>query len=140
MPMKADLGSTHGPSGPTRRRDVFEHVWVDTTPDVLDDGVLYLSARFNTVIHRCACGCGFHVVTPLAPKQWTLSYDGRTVSLHPSIGNDQLPCGSHYWVVRSRARWVEDDVVGGEGASSSTSPWYRRLRAWVLGNGVAREG
>ena len=51
--------------------------FVDYVPKQLDDGVLYVSIRFGTVVHRCACGCGEEVVTPLGPSEWTLTYDGR---------------------------------------------------------------
>ena len=61
--------------------------FVDHIPEQLDDGVLYVSMRFGTVVHRCACGCGEVVVTPLGPVEWRLTYDGRTISLEPSIGN-----------------------------------------------------
>ena len=60
--------------------------FVDHIPEQLGDGVLYVSMRFGTVVHRCACGCGKEVVTPLGPAEWRLTYDGRTVSLEPSIG------------------------------------------------------
>ena len=80
--------------------------FVDYVPKQLDDGVLYVSIRFGTVVHRCACGCGEEVVTPLGPSEWTLTYDGRTVSLAPSIGNWSFPCRSHYWIDEGNVRWA----------------------------------
>ena len=70
----------------------LRHEFVDHIPEQLDDGVLYVSIRFGTVVHRCACGCGEEVVTPLGPAEWRLTYDGRTVSLEPSVGNWSFPC------------------------------------------------
>ena len=32
-------------------------------------------------------------------------YDGRT-TLHPSIGNWNFPCRSHYWIRRDRVEWA----------------------------------
>lgn len=87
------------------RVDVFSHLFVDRIPDSLEDRTLYISIGFATAVHRCACGCGHEVVTPLSPVDWALVFDGETVSLRPSIGNWSFPCQSHYWIVRNRVRW-----------------------------------
>ena len=39
---------------------------VEFIPKVLDEGVLYISRRFNTASHLCCCGCSFKVVIPVA--------------------------------------------------------------------------
>ncbi|MGN5478201.1 DUF6527 family protein [Cupriavidus basilensis] len=36
------------------------------------------------------------VVTPFTPTDWRMTYDGATVSLHPSVGNWNQRCRSHY--------------------------------------------
>jgi hypothetical protein len=84
----------------------FEHRFVEFIPEVLDEGVLYVSVTYTTVLHKCACGCGIEVVTPLSPTFWRMTFDGETISLYPSIGNWNFPCRSHYWVDRSRVRWA----------------------------------
>ena len=84
----------------------LRHEFLDHIPEQLDDGVLYVSIRFGTVVHRCACGCGEEVVTPLGPVEWRLIYDGRTVSLTPSIGNWSFACRSHYWIDEGIVRWA----------------------------------
>ncbi|MDE2770284.1 MAG: DUF6527 family protein [Bacteroidota bacterium] len=84
----------------------LRHEFVDYIPKQLDDNVLYVSFRFGTVVHRCACGCGEEVVTPLGPAEWELTYDGDSVSLAPSIGNWSFPCRSHYWVEKGSVRWA----------------------------------
>lgn len=93
----------------------LRHEFVDYIPGQLDDGVLYVSMRFGTVVHRCACGCGEEVVTPLGPAEWRLTYDGRTISLAPSVGNWSFRCRSHYWIDEGRVRWArgfsEDEVA-----------------------------
>ena len=61
--------------------------FVNYAPEALDDGVLYVSIPFTTVVHRCCCGCGNEVVTPLDPTDWEMTFDGKSVSLSPSIGN-----------------------------------------------------
>jgi hypothetical protein len=89
------------------RIDQVRHEFVEFIPSVLQDGVLYVSIPYATVVHRCCCGCGREVVTPLAPTDWTLVYDGDSISLKPSIGNWGLLCRSHYWIIRNRIRWAK---------------------------------
>ena len=31
--------------------------FVDSFPDKLEEGILYISLRFNTAVHLCGCGC-----------------------------------------------------------------------------------
>ena len=88
------------------RIDSLRHEFVSHVPDILEDGVLYVSVPFNIVMHRCCCGCGNEIVTPLDPADWQMAFDGKSVSLYPSIGNWQLACQSHYWVERNRVRWA----------------------------------
>ena len=88
--------------------------FVDMVPDVdlMEGDVLYVSMPYATAIHKCACGCGSETVTPLAPDEWSLIYDGETISLTPSIGNQRLECGSHYWIRQNKVDWVVDDERG----------------------------
>lgn len=83
----------------------LEPEFVETFPTPLVPGILYVSIEFTTCAHLCACGCGEEVITPLSPAQWSLTYDGRDVSLRPSVGNWSLACQSHYVVDRGRVRW-----------------------------------
>jgi Family of unknown function (DUF6527) len=80
--------------------------FVKYVPDELEDGVVYVSVEYTTAVHSCCCGCGNKVVTPLSPAQWTLAFDGETLSLSPSIGNGALPCNSHYYITRNMVRWA----------------------------------
>lgn len=77
-------------------------VFVETVPEELEDGVLYISIRYKTAAHKCACGCGMKVATPIHPTAWEMHWDGRAVSLSPSIGNWQFPCRSHYLIRRNK--------------------------------------
>lgn len=74
--------------------------YVESFPKSLEDGVLYISRSFGTACHRCCCGCGTKIVTPLRPTEYRLTVVGGRVSLYPSIGNWNHPCRSHY-VIRS---------------------------------------
>lgn len=79
--------------------------FVDTVPDDLEEGVLYISMEYGTVLHKCCCGCGSEVNTPLSPASWSLKYDGEHISLNPSIGNWSFPCQSHYWIKKNVVVW-----------------------------------
>ena len=87
------------------KQTAFEHLFVDNVPADLQEGKLYVSMRYRTASHLCACGCGSKVVTPIKPPKWHLYFDGNAVSLWPSIGNWQLPCQSHYWIEHGKVRW-----------------------------------
>jgi len=83
----------------------LKHVFLDNIPDNLEDGILYISIKYATAIHKCCCGCGNQVVTPLSPVDWKLIFDGETVSLYPSIGNWNFTCQSHYWIQENEVIW-----------------------------------
>jgi len=95
----------------------FDHEFVDQIPDYLSEGILYVSMHFGMVIHRCACGCGNQTVTPLDPTDYKLIYDGETITLHPSVGNWNFPCRSHYWIRRGKVvwagEWTDDQIAAG---------------------------
>jgi hypothetical protein len=86
----------------------LRHEFVEFIPDAIEEGRIYVSIDYATAVHKCACGCGKEVVTPLSPTDWKLIFDGKTVSLDPSIGNWGFMCRSHYWVRNDRAIWAED--------------------------------
>jgi hypothetical protein len=86
----------------------FTHKFVDFIPTHLDDGIIYVSLTYATVIHLCACGCRTKVVCVLSPTDYTLAYDGETVTLWPSIGNWDFYCRSHYFISNGHVRWARD--------------------------------
>lgn len=88
------------------REIVLKHQFVEFIPEDLEQGTIYVSIRFATAAHLCICGCGNKVVTPIRPMDWTLIFDGRTISLDPSIGNWSFPCRSHYWIRKNRIKWA----------------------------------
>lgn len=90
-----------------QRKETIRHEFVEYIPEHLVDGVLYISVAYNTVAHSCLCGCREQVITPLSPTDWKLIYDGKAVSLHPSIGSWNLPCRSHYWIRAGAVQWAE---------------------------------
>ncbi len=89
-------------------RNAVTPKFVEIVPDRLQDGVLYVSMEYATAVHRCLCGCGKEVVTPLSTTDWSLTFDGDTVSLDPSVGNWGFPCRSHYWIRNNQVLWCGD--------------------------------
>jgi hypothetical protein len=86
----------------------IKHKFVQYIPDLVEERMLYISIEFGTVVHKCMCGCGNEVVTPLSPTDWELIYNGETVSLYPSIGNWGFKCKSHYWIGRSKVKFCKE--------------------------------
>ena len=89
-----------------RQPTVLVYEFVKTIPEELEERTLYVSMDYATVAHKCCCGCGREVVTPLTPTDWKLTYDGESISLSPSIGNWSFECMSHYWIEESTVRWA----------------------------------
>jgi len=89
-------------------RDTIRARFTECIPRELEQGVLYISRKYNTASHLCCCGCGLKVVTPLSQAKWQLRERDGHVSLHPSIGNWGFPCRSHYWIRDSRVIWAGD--------------------------------
>jgi hypothetical protein len=96
----------------------FVHSFVDTIPEQLAPGTLYIALHYKTIAHLCFCGCGREVVTPLSPAQWRITFNGATVSLYPSVGNWNLPCRSHYILkdgkVLEADTWSDKQVAYGQ--------------------------
>ncbi len=88
------------------RETVLAHEFVEFMPDKLKDGTVYVSVTYATAAHKCCCGCGNEVITPLSPTDWKLTFDGETISLDPSIGNWSFNCQSHYWIKNNKVRWA----------------------------------
>lgn len=89
-----------------KRPITLRHEFVEYIPDKLKDRTIYVSLAFATVAHKCCCGCGNEVVTPLSPTDWKLIFDGESVSLYPSIGNWNFACRSHYWIECNAVKWA----------------------------------
>jgi hypothetical protein len=125
-------------------RRELAHVFVSSMPEELLEGILYISIEFCTAIHRCCCGCGSKVVTPMSPVGWTLMFDGDSVSLYPSIGNWSLPCRSHYWIennsVRPARDWSESEVTRGRHRDVMDRERYfgRPRNAPLVGTGLRK--
>jgi len=120
------------------RTSSVTHVFVDSAPKVLQPATLYVSTKYRAIVHLCLCGCGEKVVLNLAPDAWSFTFDGRSISIHDSIGNVGLPCRSHYVVRKNRVTWlppligVDPKIALGAGprqpAQEESKPgWFARL-------------
>src|SRR5215207_1726442 len=83
----------------------FEFERVHYMPRELKAGVLYVSEKYGTAAHLCACGCGEKIRTPLGPAEWSVRDGSRGPSLWPSVGSWQRPCRSHYVIDNGDVRW-----------------------------------
>ncbi len=95
----------------------FRLVQVKFMPKELEEGVLYYSNEYNTAAHLCACGCRSKIRTPILETEWKISFGKDGPTLHPSIGNWQLPCRSHYVINNGHVIWAGDftaeEVING---------------------------
>ena len=86
-----------------------EHV--STKPKEMQNGVLYVMEHYNLAVHRCMCGCGEEVITPIdenggkTPGYWGWTECSGMASLHPSVGNFQFKCRSHYFLKNGKVQW-----------------------------------
>lgn len=85
----------------------ISHQFVEFIPESLDESVLYISKKYKTAAHKCFCGCGEEVITPLTPVDWSLKVVNNKVTMYPSIGNWSYSCRSHYWIQNSTIVWAE---------------------------------
>jgi Family of unknown function (DUF6527) len=104
------------------RETLLKHEFVEFIPEALNQGTIYVSIAYAIAAHKCCCGCGQEVVTPLSPAEWQLTFDGVSVSLYPSIGNWSFDCQSHYWIERNRVMWArqwsKEEIEGGRDRDS----------------------
>ena len=105
----------------------LKHEFVESFPDDLKNGTIYVSVVYATAAHKCCCGCGEKVITPISPKGWTLTFNGEVISLYPSIGNWNFGCQSHYWIKDNGIVWIDDraeedfSTAGADAASAKAA-------------------
>lgn len=96
---------------------MLQHRFVEFIPDQIEEGILFISLEYCTAIHNCMCGCGNKVVTPISPTDWQMCFNGKAVTLKPSIGNWNFKCKSHYFIrcgeIQWCSKWSEKEIVDG---------------------------
>lgn len=80
-------------------------------PEIIEEGILYISLKYGCAIHLCACGCKDKTVTAFKPEWkdgWTLTCVNDKVTLRPSIGNfaGENPYHAHYYITENRIDWL----------------------------------
>ena len=88
-----------------KRLDEIEPVFVDFIPHQLEAGKLYISERFKMTSHLCPCGCHSVVLMPLG-MEWKLTKKDGKVTLRPSVGLQDYPCKSHYYITDNKIEWL----------------------------------
>ena len=111
---------------------MMQHKFVNLIPEHIEDNVIYVSLEYCTAVHKCVCGCGCEVVTPLSPTDWELAFNGKAVSLYPSIGNWNFKCRSHYWIRKGKIIWsgqwtAEEIAVGRENDRSQKRDYFNEV-------------
>lgn len=125
----------------------FKIQHVEVMPQDLQSNILYVSLEFETAHHLCACGCGQKVRTPLSPAEWHVEETPQGVTLHPSIGNWQFPCRSHYLIQNGRVvwagQWSDSQIAAGrdrdhqklqsylDSRFRKRTNWWQRILVWL---------
>lgn len=106
----------------------IQHKFVEFIPNSPEQGILYVSVEYKTAVHLCVCGCRNKVVTPFSPTDWKMTFDGKGISLYPSIGNWSFECKSHYWIKKSKIEWSgswsDDQISTGRQADKVAKEEY----------------
>lgn len=116
------------------RTTQFRPTFVKYIPEEMKEGVLYISMEYATASHLCACGCGEKVVTPLSPDFWQMYYNGKEISLTPSIGNYEFPCQSHYFIRYNKVEWcpLTSDFNHPKRKKRKKKKMWDKVKSWKL--------
>lgn len=105
---------------------------VKFVPKTLEENILYVSKRFKVAAHKCPCGCESKIITPLGPCEWAFTKKRGKPTLHPSIGNWQLPCRSHYWIIDGKIKWsfqlTDEEIEAGRKEEQERRASYFKKR------------
>jgi hypothetical protein len=91
-----------------KRATEVQYTFVDSAPERLLPGTLYISLKYRAIVHLCLCGCNEKVLLRLDPSPdcWSFTFDGKSISIHDSVGNVGIPCRSHYIIKRNKVQWL----------------------------------
>lgn len=85
----------------------LDPVFLDHRPTEFEPGKLYIVMHARWTGHLCACGCGSVIDAGLGPGYRYMIFDGSSVTIRQSIGNNHLPCRSHYFITENKIEWCE---------------------------------
>jgi hypothetical protein len=101
---------------------------VEFMPKQLEPGILYVSEKYGTAAHLCACGCGAKIRTPLGSTEWAATETMEGPSLWPSVGNWQQECQSHYVIRAGKiiwcGKWTPEEILAGRQAEEARRKDY----------------
>ena len=90
--------------------------FVEFMPEKLLPGILYISRRFSSTNHLCACGCEEAAYIPVKFKgnnfagsskirdTWDIIVKDNQVTLFPSL-HHRFGCRSHYYIRNNIIEW-----------------------------------
>jgi hypothetical protein len=119
---------------------------VEFMPKQLEPGILYVSEKFETAAHLCACGCGAKIRTPIGPTEWAVTETPSGPSMWPSVGNWQQACQSHYVIQGGKIvwapKWTPEQIAAGRlheqerrtahyDALYANESWIKRIWQWL---------
>lgn len=115
-------------------RQKINYLFVTEIPALssMKPNTIYIDIEHNVCSHLCPCGCNEEIITPLSRNHgWTLTYDGDSISLSPSIGNGAYKCKSHYFIKNSEIVWCPNIDCTPDSSITTISnqpriPWYKR--------------
>ncbi len=118
-------------------KTLLNHKFVEYIPEQIEEGVIYISIEFSTVVHKCVCGCGNEVVTPISPTDWELTFNGKSITLFPSIGNWSFKCQSHYFIEKNKVvqceKWTTGKIEKGRKQDlKNKKGFFKRLFSFTL--------
>lgn len=120
----------------------IKHKFVEFIPDIIEEGILYISIEYSTAVHKCICGCGNEVVTPISPTDWELRFNGKSVSLNPSIGNWSFECKTHYFISRNRIllarKWENWEIEEGREEDEDKKRQFFKKESKRIGDNFPR--
>ena len=106
----------------------IELLKVKYLPNDLEPGILYFSKKYGVAGHLCPCGCGSKIITPFGKNEWEININKDKPTLFPSMGNWQLPCRSHYWIINGKIewsyQWSEEEIIDGRNAEDKRRKLY----------------
>lgn len=85
----------------------LEPVFVETIPDTIEPGKIYISEKYGGATWLCPCGCGDNAHIPFNKwnEAWTMTKNGDLVTFTPSI-QMRYGCQSHYFIRDNKIIWA----------------------------------
>lgn len=79
--------------------------FVELMPEIEEQGVIYISEKYQCSRHLCLCGCGLDTIMRLGKGHWNYTIKNNKISFTPSI-LQRWECKSHYIITDNVANFV----------------------------------